>query len=223
MRGEADQPARRRVKNHVMAAALPVATEQPPFLGVELRVEQRGIAADVAVELGERLGDVLEHGALGLLGRDEPQHQRLVNLGEHAVDRPLRVDIGQKRQKVLDDRGSIGRDGVRILVAAERLDVVGRGIAHGERAQCPAIGAAAARCWDQRGPILAQLRGGQQPGLEPLAGARLAPLRRRPEQAPLGGDLDVDDERVVGEAAGQDAAGEGLWDGASQTFSERES
>src|SRR5450755_1964492 len=57
--GEADEPSGRRVEDRVMAASLPVSTEQGPFFGVELRPEQLGIAADVAVELGERIGDVL--------------------------------------------------------------------------------------------------------------------------------------------------------------------
>jgi len=39
-----------------MATSLPVATEHAPFLGVELRLEELRITADVAVELGERLG-----------------------------------------------------------------------------------------------------------------------------------------------------------------------
>lgn len=140
----------------------------------------------------------MEYGALGLLGRDEPQHQGLVNLGERAVHRPLVVHVGQKRQEVLDDRGSIGGDRVRILVPGKRLDVVGRGLAHGERLQRPDIGAAVASSRDQRGPILPQVRGGKQPVLEQLSGSRRAPLGRGPQHAPLVTDFHVDGERVVG-------------------------
>jgi hypothetical protein len=58
--GQADQPAGGRVEHHAMATPLPVAAEQAPFLWIELLSEQLRIAADVAVELGERLGDVLQ-------------------------------------------------------------------------------------------------------------------------------------------------------------------
>ena len=193
-----------------MATSLPVATEQAPFLCVEMGLEELRIAADVAVEFGERLADVLQHGTLGLLGRDEPQHQRLVDLGESAVHGPLIVHKGDEREQVLDDRGSIRGDGVRVLVSAERLDVVGRRLADGQRPRGLAVRRALAGTWDQLGPILPQLRGRQQPALEELPGPRLAPLRRWPEHAPLGADLHVDDECVVGQTAGQDAAGEGL-------------
>src|ERR1019366_10098323 len=53
--GEADEPPGRRGEDRVMPASLPVSTEQVPFLGVELRPDQLGIAADVAGELGERI------------------------------------------------------------------------------------------------------------------------------------------------------------------------
>jgi hypothetical protein len=92
------------VEHRALAAALPVAAEQAPFLGVKLLAEQLGIAADVAVELGERLGDVLQDRAFGLLGRDEPQHQGLIDLGERAIRGPLVVDEGEEREQVLDHR-----------------------------------------------------------------------------------------------------------------------
>ncbi len=88
----------------MLATSLTVAAEQAPLLGVELLPEQLRIAADLAVQLRKRLGDVLKDGAFGLLGRDEPQHQRLIDVGEHAIHRSLLVYEREEREQVLDHR-----------------------------------------------------------------------------------------------------------------------
>jgi hypothetical protein len=89
--GQADQPTGRRVEQHAPAASLTVAAEQAPFLGIELLAEQLGIAADLALQLRKRLGDVLQDRAFGPLGRDEPQHQRLIDIGERAIHGSLLI------------------------------------------------------------------------------------------------------------------------------------